>query len=67
MNRPSSSVATTQLTRREACRALAGGLARGSLVLGVLGAQRLAAQPLAPWRPNYVLASCMYGKLPLVD
>ncbi len=57
-----SSKPARQLTRREACRALAGGLA-----LGVLGAQRLAAQPPGAWRPNYVLASCMYGKLPLVD
>ncbi len=52
----------TSITRREACRTLAGGFA-----LGLWGAGRLAAEPADAWRPNYVLASSMYGRLPLEE
>ncbi len=51
-----------RVARREACRAMAGGLA-----LGLWGAGRLAAEPADAWRPNYVLSSSMYGQLPLED
>ena len=59
---PSSSTPAMQLSRREACRTVAAALG-----LGALGAGRLLAEPVGDWRPNYVLASCMYGSLPLAD
>lgn len=61
MNRPPE-YRQVKISRREACRALAGGLALGALSPG-----RLAAEPASPWRPNYVLASSMYGTLPLAE
>ena len=48
-------------TRRAFGRTLAG------LAWGACGADRLAAAEPPEWRPNYVLASCMYGQLPLAE
>ncbi len=59
---PCSSTPAMQLSRRKACRVLAG-----SLALGAMSVERLAAQSPDAWRPNYVLASCMYGKMPLAE
>ncbi|MDY0170475.1 MAG: sugar phosphate isomerase/epimerase [Thermoguttaceae bacterium] len=56
------STTATKLNRREACRVLAG-----SLTLGMFNPARSVADTAADWRPNYVLASSMYGSLPLTD
>ncbi len=57
-----SSKPARQLDRRQACRVLTGGF-----TLGMLSPACLAGESPAAWRPNYVLASSMYGTLPLAD
>ncbi len=51
----------TLWTRRDVGRAL------GGWALGGLSARWLAAEENSDWRPHYVLASSMYGQLPLAE